>query len=383
MELSNLTSSYEWKRFSEGIDLLTIFPGRRTEGLRFHEVLRRMRHALMETRVQVCLLPSYAPQSSMAALLAAKSLGLATVMMNDSHAGTSRARGPVALLKRCLVRLFDSALVAGQPQKRYFESMGLQKEKIFIGYDAVDNDHFARQAARVRECGSEFRVHYGLPEHYFLSLGRFVEKKNLLTLVRAYKQFLDASQSKQTHLVLVGSGKEEHKLRALCSELALQVCDHSNNVSRQFVAPCVHFYGFRQIDENPIFYALAEAFVLPSLHEEWGLVVNEAMASGLPVVVSETAGCAEDLIEESFPTGLRPEHQVQIEGAGLKRRLRSNGFVFDPRSAAELSRVLLLLEKAGGLRQLMGVESQRIVGKFSCENFARNALKAVEVACGT
>lgn len=61
----------------------------------------------------------------------------------------------------------------------------------------------------------------------------------------------------------------------------------------------VFFYGFRQIEENPVFYALAEAFILPSLKEEWGLVVNEAMACSLPVIVSRTAGCAEDLLPGS------------------------------------------------------------------------------------
>jgi glycosyltransferase involved in cell wall biosynthesis len=102
------------------------------------------------------------------------------------------------------------------------------------------------------------------------------------------------------------------------------------------------------------------------------------------VVVSETAGCAEDLLEpgellESYP----PETMTRVKQAGLSEKLRLNGFVFDPRSSEELSRVLLILEASPGLRSVMGQASRRIVEKFSCENFARNALRAAQAALGT
>ena len=98
----------------------------------------------------------------------------------------------------------------------------------------------------------------------------------------------------------------------------------------------VFYYGFRQIEENPVFYALAEAFVLPSLKEEWGLVVNEAMAAGLPVIVSHTAGCAEDLVPASgsMEHGARSMESgvgADTENCRLKTEnsleQRSNGFI--------------------------------------------------------
>ena len=198
---------------------------------------------------------------------------------------------------------------------------------------------------------------------------------------------------------MVGSGEEEPKLRSLCQELRLPIYDHSGfhtqkpEASTQtpdprtqnpaLRAPGVHFYGFRQIEENPVFYALADVFILPSLWEEWGLVVNEAMASGLPAVVSETVGCAEDLLEarsplESYP----PEIVAQLKQTGLSEKVRINGFVFDPRSSEALSRVLLILDTSRDPRSVMGQASRRIVEKFSCENFARNALLAVRAAMG-
>ena len=378
----------------------------------------------------------------------------------------------------------------------------------------------------------DYRKAYGLPERYFLSLGRMVEKKNLSTLVEAYARFARASVEKhgagsmehgvgsmehgeKKHgagsmeqranltencklntehcppgLVFVGSGELEDALREQARALGLRVIDRSDwkvngreeaqegdagpggvasppqaentgecsDVTGETPVPpgqavdrssetrdslpathdeenrgTVFFYGFRQIEENPVFYALAEAFVLPSLKEEWGLVVNEAMAAGLPVIVSRTAGCAEDLLpgsegvqcsvlsvqseengdaenckltseecdeqEADARAGRSVEHGAggmeSGENAGsddcqLKTEnsleQRSNGFVFDPMSSDALSEALRriadpLNPKRSTLNAAaMGRRSREIVAKFSCENFARQALRAAEAA---
>ena len=335
----------------------------------------------------VALLPSYY-HWSLVLNLGVRLAGGRVVMMNETHGGTAKARGFKAVLKRAVVSRFDAALVGGQPQMRYFASLGIPPEKIFPGYDAVDNDYFSRKADEVRAHEAEFRRKYELPEHYFLSVGRFVGKKNLGTLIQAYRKFLEVSSNCQTHLALVGSGEEEPRLRRLCSELNLPVCDHSASPApaaprcAPIRTPAVHFYGFRQIEENPIFYALADAFILPSLWEEWGLVVNEAMASGLPVVVSEAAGCAEDLLEPGCPAGASLEERTWIGQYGLAGKLRLNGLVFNPHSVNELTRSLQIIERSSNLRALMGAESRRIVEKCSCRNFAVNALRTVRVAMG-
>jgi glycosyltransferase involved in cell wall biosynthesis len=381
IEVAGRTDEYEWARGTNGLNLITLCPGEVTEQVAFSAVFLRARRQLASLKVGSCFLPSYAPRQSLAVLLAAKSLGLRTVMMNETHAGTARATGLAAWVKRRLIGLFDAALVGGLPQKRYFASMGLAEDKIFTGYDAVDNDYFFRRAEEVRSSAMEVRTAYSLPDHYFLSLGRFVAKKNLETLIRAYRLYLNTSLRKETHLVMVGSGAEEPKLQALCRELNLPIYDHSAlcTLHSKLCTPAVHFYGFRQIDENPAFYALADAFILPSQWEEWGLVVNEAMACGSPVAVSETAGCAEDLLEAGCPAGAGAARK-ELERFGLSARLRRNGFVFNPGSSEELSRVLLAFEGSTSLRASMAVESRRIVERFSCEKFAQNALRAAEAA---
>ncbi len=388
LEMANLTREYAWTRAAKPVEVITLCPGVISEQISFRTVFRRARQQLKELGIEVCLLPSYSPKQSLAALLAAKSLGLKTVMMNESHAGTARTGLVGTWIKRRLVGMFNAALVGGVPHKCYFASLGMSESKIFTGYDAVDNNFFARRAEEVRSRKAEIRTQYQLPEHYFLSLGRFVAKKNLATLIQAFRKFLDSNPDCQTHLVMVGSGEEESKLRSLCQELRLPIYEKTSATigNRQSAIgnelPGVHFYGFRQIDENPVFYALADAFILPSLYEEWGLVVNEAMASGLPVVVSETAGCVEDLLETGRQTGL--DDQKNADGRDVAgRRIRRNGFVFDPGSTDELAAILRLLESQSALRQVMGAASREIVEKFSCRQFAENALRAVHAALGT
>jgi glycosyltransferase involved in cell wall biosynthesis len=286
--------------------------------------------------------------------------------------------------------LFHAALVGGTPQRRYFASLGLPQEKIFTGYDAVDNDYFTERSENIRSEAARYRAQYQLPNHYFLSLGRFVAKKNLLTLVRAFHRYLGSGQGGINHLVFVGSGEDEARLRDLCAELHLPLRDKTRvgneahcRADSDDDTPAVHFYGFRQIEENPIFYTLADAFILPSFREEWGLVVNEAMACGLPVIVSETAGCAEDLLENGLPAGFDSAGFVsRIRSVGMRRKIRRNGFVFDPGSADELGRALFLMNSFAPMRAAMGRASLSIVNKFSCDNFGKQALLAAKVAMG-
>lgn len=420
------TSTYAWAEMGEGecLGLQTLCSGRYEEASAL-DVFRQARRLFKRNQITHALLPSYAPAPETALLLAAKSCGVRCIMMNESHAGTERAVGWRRTVKRLLISQFDAALVGGSPQKRHFTSLGIAENRIFTGYDAIDNDYFATAAEAARENAEQLRSEYGLPHRYFLNLGRMVEKKNLQCLIEAYARFTENTRSQAEpnpipDLVFVGSGSEEASLRKLCQKHNLEVVDHpvvespttSILTSRETENPTtdhrpptsdqpsnrpiplrssvavllcrdkssfaghadspthrltdspthcagVHFYGFRQINENPIFYGLAEAFILPSLWEEWGLVVNEAMASGLPIVVSETAGCAEDLVADG-----------------------ENGFTFDPTNPYPLAGFLDRLAADASLRKRMSRISQERIAHWDCDHFARNAIAAVEAAHG-
>jgi len=114
------------------------------------EVFFKARKLFRDERVDVAFLPSYSPARFFALFTAAKSLGIRTVMMNESHAGTEQATGWKRWIKRQIVKRFDAAFVGGEPHKRHFASLGIPAEKIFTGYDAVDNAYFAARADEVR-----------------------------------------------------------------------------------------------------------------------------------------------------------------------------------------------------------------------------------------
>lgn len=382
------------------------------------QVFINARRFFRAEKVDIAFLPSYSPLRYFALFLAAKSLRIKSVMMNESHAVTAKAVGWKHWIKRQIVRRFDAALVGGAPHKRHFATLGLPVDKIFTGYDVVDNDFFVESSAIIRAVElkrqsqnvhsdtelTRLRDIYGLPKRYFLSLGRMVAKKNLQTLVAAYARLcrdLRHAGPDEFHplslpaLVFVGSGELEVSLRDQASSLGLSIVDRRGAPSAEFTSDCPHddqslgsvfFYGFRQIDENPIFYSLADAFILPSYQEEWGLVVNEAMACSLPVIVSSSAGCVEDLLPSSQQVirddTFEPQYKrltSTLTGSSTLEE-RPNGFVIPPMSVSALAAALLGIIKSDSRRLQMGKKSLEIVSRYSCDFFALQALRAAEAA---
>ena len=258
-------------------------------------------------------------------------------------------------IKRRIVGLYSAALVGGQRHVEYLVELGMPRERIFTGYDVVDNDYFARRTAKIRDSRFEIRKKYVLPENYFLASARFVEKKNLPKLIQAYAEYRQQSFvfAKTTadkeiatnvpwDLVLLGDGPLRETLNSQLSTLNLN--EH------------VHLPGFKPYDELPAYYALANAFVHASTTEQWGLVVNEAIASGLPVIVSDRCGCAPELIN-------------------------GNGFTFDPTNEHELSaRLLEMASLSDDERKHLGENSYRIAANFAPERFGEGLERAASVA---
>src|ERR1041384_6485360 len=159
--------------------------------------------------------------------------------------------------------LYCAARVGGQHHIDYLVELGMPRERIFTGYDVVDSAYFLRRAGEVRGQKSECRKKFGLPENYFLASARFIEKKNLATLIRAYAAYTQKSEAignPSWHLVLLGDGPLREALNSQLSTLNL----HGQ----------VHLPGFKQYEELPVYYALANVFVHASTSEQWGLVVN-------------------------------------------------------------------------------------------------------------
>jgi len=244
------------------------------------------------------------------------------------------------------IRKYAAALVGSQLHRDYLIQLGLPKENIFFGYDAVDNDYFARQAEIARQDPIAARRRQPkIPNRpYFLAVTRLIRRKNICLLVEAfavYRQRVGAAQA--WDLVICGSGEEEPCIRELLLDKKL--------------TGTVHLPGFIPYQSIGDWYGLAYAFIHPALQEQWGLVVNEACAAGLPILCSHTVGASYDLI-----TG-------------------NNGFLFNPDNQEEMTAVLLDMHHLDpDSRNRKGKLSQKIVANYAPSQFANGLINAVEAA---
>lgn len=204
-------------------------------------------------------------------------------------------------LKKRFMSQCDGFVVPGKSSREYLKSYDIADERIFLAPNAVDNDFFASAASQARRDAAQHRKLYALPDQYVLFVGRVVPEKGVFDLLNAY-QMLRPELRREVGLVFVGAGAAEAELRKQASSVP---------------PSSIHFAGFRQRSELAIFYALAHALVLPTYTDRWGLVVNEAMACGLPVICSSAAGCAADLIADG-----------------------GNGYVVKPRDVGSLTSAL-------------------------------------------
>lgn len=317
----------------------------------------------------VVVLAGYWPFSIALLGLLAMARGIPRILMTESHSATGKRSGISGWAKRTLVRSYSAALVGGIPHRKYLEGLGFNPRLIQDGYDCVDNDFFWAQAEGARADAEGNRRKYQLPRNYFLNVARLVPKKNISMLLAAYAMYLKQAGATAFHLVHVGDGPLASEIRGECARLDLPVRDLAGVSFEGTARPVesegaqVTFYGSRRIDELPAFFGLASCFVLPSLEEEWGLVVNEAMASGLPVMVSEAAGCASDLLPRN---------------AGAKPGLRDAGIVFDPHTPETLAASFRQMASSDSARKAMGQNARERVSGYGLQRFGNNLMRLVE-----
>ena len=239
-------------------------------------------------------------------------------------------------------------------------SYGLNPAKIFLGYDVVDTKYYAAQAEKWKAVpDNQLPVAY-LPRRYFLNLGRFIAKKNIPVLINAYASLAKRYPQLDIALVLVGDGEDIDALKKLVTDLQLPLRDGLNaagNTQQPSTAEVV-FYPFQQVDKTPLFFGRCEAFILPSMHEEWGLVVNEAMSCSSAVVVSEYVGCVTDLV---------------LEGV--------NGFQFNPASGGDqLETIMEKFVLDPTLAKRLGKAGRNHIDNWGPERFAEGAMSAIAAA---
>jgi glycosyltransferase involved in cell wall biosynthesis len=203
-----------------------------------------------------------------------------------------------------LQRLFgrvEKFLYIGAANRRFYAKYGVRPEQLNAAPYCVDNERFASQADSLRPDRQEIRREWGIADDAFCVMfaGKFIDKKRPFDLLNALRDARFAQQNRPLHILFVGSGELGQSLRSACQ--VVFDGEKRNNVSTQVndggILPQATFAGFLNQKEISKAYVAADCLVLPSdARETWGLVVNEAMASGLPCVVSDACGCAEDIV---------------------------------------------------------------------------------------
>ena len=185
------------------------------------------------------------------------------------------------LILKLIYQLVDKAFYVGQNNKSYFLKHGLKESQLIFAPHAIDNDRFSMPNEVYELKAMKWREELGIKttDFVFLFSGKFEPRKNLPFFLDSFIEFAKTLQNNNIKLILQGSGPQEELLHKL-----------SNNHSQ------VIFIPFQNQSSMPVVYRLSNVFCLPSKSETWGLTVNEAMACGRPVIVSDKVGCARDLV---------------------------------------------------------------------------------------
>jgi glycosyltransferase involved in cell wall biosynthesis len=246
------------------------------------------------------------------------------------------------LLKRRFISKCCGYVVPGSSASSYLETFGVSRETIFVAPNAIDVDRFSGAAEKAhQEPGLRQRLE--LPQRYLLFVGRFVKAKGIFDLLTAYATLPEETR-RDVGLVLAGDGEDAEEIRRRGAEIGCGT---------------VVFSGFLQRDELPAVYALAEALVFPTHTDPWGLVVNEALACGLPVIASKVAGCVADLVREG-----------------------ENGFIVAPGDPKALARAMQEILSDPGLQGKMSNCSLQISSQFTPQAWADGVVRAMNSTMG-
>jgi 1,2-diacylglycerol 3-alpha-glucosyltransferase len=243
-------------------------------------------------------------------------------------------------VKRRIYANVDAVLLPAPSHVSDYEFWGIPHDRMFFGVNAVDNDFFAGRAARSRVNADNLRKEQNLPEKFLLGVGRQIPKKNWPALVKAWSSFKKHCADSAMQLVLVGNGPDRGNLERAVRKLGLRD---------------VQFRDFASQEELAGLYGLAHALVLPSHGETWGLVINEAMACGLPIMASRGCGCATTLVENG-----------------------RNGWRFDPETVEDMTTCIIRLDSLSQEEwACMSRRSRKIIANWGLKRFCEGVWEAV------
>ena len=273
------------------------------------------------------------------------------ILIRDEATPISTHRGAVkALLKKPFFALLDRLcagfLAIGTLNRQYYLQNGIAAARIFSVPYCVDNDYFANLARDAAAKRDEFRGRLGLEpgRSVILFASKFEPRKRPGDLLRAFKRMIvDVKGGPKPYLLFVGDGELRAEIEAEARPLAEDV----------------RFLGFRNQSELPAFFDLCAVFVLPSEQEPWGLIVNEVMSAGRPVVVSDQVGCWPDLVRDGGNGYVYPCGNIDALAELLRKILQSSDAAAMGRASVDIMRRWNFQNDIDGLRAAIATAVER------------------------
>jgi len=246
--------------------------------------------------------------------LALRLLGCRVYIMQDSKFDDKPRRLTREFAKWALYRPYHAALVGSDRSKSYLEFLGMRSSRIAVGYDAIALERIAGRAGAAPAPD-------GMPhaERHFTAIARFVPQKNLAAAIDAYALYRLAAGAAPRELHLCGAGPLEDELRGRAEGI-----------------PGIVFRGFLQEAEIAKTLAASLALLLPSIEEPFGLVVNEAIALGVPVILSHSCGAVDRIVRSGV-----------------------NGYVVEPDNVEGMAHFMTLLDRDVAEWRRLAVNAQQ------------------------
>jgi glycosyltransferase involved in cell wall biosynthesis len=308
----------------------------------FNPIVYGVKDAIMSDEWDAIWFHGYAHYALIQAFFMAKRRKIPIFYRMESNLVSTKKGFFKDLFIKNIVKSSKALLWVSSDNKEYYEKYGAKdKQLVFCPY-AVDNDFFQQKAKDFLPDVENEKKRIGLNEDskVILYAGKFQKRKNPFDLLQAFERI--SGKLENTYLVYVGTGEEEERLKSYTKKNGL--------------TELVKFLGFKNQDILPLYYQMADIYVLPSNKEPFGMVVPEILNLAKPVITTTEVGSARDLI---------------VDG--------ENGYVIEPNDIDTLSsRILKLLENEG-LRKKFGDNGLQIVNRWSYREDIDGILKALEL----
>lgn len=340
IEVASDQKIYPWRPNKNhlGFQSKTLFTGRSFESIPIRQQCKTIKETLSEIKPEIVVVAGYREPVMRTAANWAIDSGVTTVLLFVSTWFDHRRKWWKEFVKKRIVARYSAFAVPGRRSEEYLRKLGVPCNRIFEIGNVVDNAHFEKTSEIILDNQNYQRSLLNLPEHYFLVVSRLSPEKNYPRLLESFQSYCD--KGGKWNLVIAGGGPQERELLEMIK---------AHGISG------VSFAGWQLYETLPAYYALASCFILPSLSEPWGLVVNEAMACGLPILVSRQCGCSPELCQRGL-----------------------NSYDFDPRDITEMTGLMLRASSGQMDLRAMGKASRQIVSDFTPETWARKLKNCID-----